>query len=463
MGALKSGFTWRLFALVVVDHLLVVAGVLIACFVRLGTDDILTAASGWRAIWRASLIGVVVQLMLHYRDLYDLRTAHDRRALIVGLLQALGAASLLLVVLYYWLPQLVIGRGIVLMAAILVLGFMIAWRLLFLEWLSTRLGPTERVLIVGSSSAAVDLAAELHDRRHSLGVELIGFVDADDARPDGNPGVIGRISDIPAIVRDRKVDRVVVSLADARGKFSMNDLLQMKLNDGVQFDHLASVYERYTGKIAVENLRPSYLVFSEGFSKSPSLSRAKRTLDIVLAVLGLLVLGPVMLLVAIAVRITSPGPALYRQERVGQNGRSFTVVKFRSMRTDAEAKTGAVWSQQNDPRVTRVGRLLRRTRLDEVPQLWNVLRGEMSFVGPRPERPHFVASLMEQIPFYGQRHALRPGLTGWAQVRHQYGSTVDDAMQKLQYDLYYIKHLSIAFDLFIIIETVKTVLVRRGS
>ena len=170
-----------------------------------------------------------------------------------------------------------------------------------------------------------------------------------------------------------------------------------------------------------------------------------------------------MALVAIAIRLTSPGPALYSQRRVGKDGQIFTIHKFRSMRADAEARTGAVWSVENDPRVTPVGRILRRTRLDELPQLWNVLVGDMSIVGPRPERPEFVADLTTQIPFYGQRHVVRPGLTGWAQVRHSYGSSVDDALQKLQYDLFYIKHLSIAFDLFICLETLKTVLVRRGS
>jgi exopolysaccharide biosynthesis polyprenyl glycosylphosphotransferase len=186
-------------------------------------------------------------------------------------------------------------------------------------------------------------------------------------------------------------------------------------------------------------------------------------MDVVLASVGLILLSPVLALVAIAVRLSSPGGALYHQERVGLNGRTFTVHKFRSMRQDAEAKTGAVWSKAGDPRVTRVGRFLRRTRLDELPQLWNVLRGDMSFVGPRPERPNFVAALTEQIPFYGQRHVVRPGLSGWAQVRHSYGSTVEDSLQKLQYDLFYIKHMSIAFDLFIVLETLKTVLVRRGS
>jgi exopolysaccharide biosynthesis polyprenyl glycosylphosphotransferase len=183
----------------------------------------------------------------------------------------------------------------------------------------------------------------------------------------------------------------------------------------------------------------------------------------VLATVGLLLLMPIMLIAAIAVRVNSKGPALYHQKRVGLRGRPFTVHKFRSMRQDAEAASGAVWSQAGDPRVTGVGRFLRRSRIDELPQLWNVLIGEMSFVGPRPERPEFVSKLSEEIPFYGQRHAVRPGLTGWAQVRHAYGSTVDDALQKLQYDLYYIKHQSIAFDLFIVLETIKTVVVRRGS
>ena len=259
------------------------------------------------------------------------------------------------------------------------------------------------------------------------------------------------------------MDRVVVSLADARGKLPMDALLSMKLNAGVQFDHLASVYEEYTGKIAIENLRPSWLIFSSGFRKSSLIAAVKRAVDLLVSAVGLTVVTPVLAVVAIAVRVSSPGPALYHQLRVGKGGRLFTIYKFRSMRHDAEAGTGAVWSTAHDPRVTPIGRFLRRTRLDELPQLWNVLVGDMSIVGPRPERPEFVADLTMQIPFYGQRHVVRPGVTGWAQVRHSYGSTVDDALQKLQFDLFYIKHLSIAFDLFICLETLKTVLVRRGS
>jgi sugar transferase (PEP-CTERM system associated) len=464
MRALISGVTWRSLSLVVVDGLLIVASVLVAALVRFGPENA-DVVLGWPVLWRALLVTIVIQLTLHYCDLYDSRGAHSHRDLVVGLLQALGAASLALGPLYYWVPELVIGRGVVLIASLLIITVIVIWRLTF-AWLSKRIGPTERLLFIGTSGAAVELARELYARRSGLGVDLVGFIDADESRvgmPVLNPGVIGTIADIPRIVRERNVDRVVVSLADARGKFSMNDLLTMKLNDGVNFDHLASVYERYTGKIAIENLRPSWLIFSEGFRKSTALAAGRRTLDILLSAVGLIVCLPIMIAAAIAVRLGSSGPALYHQQRVGLRGRLFTVHKFRSMRHDAEAASGAVWSQAGDPRVTGIGRFLRRTRIDELPQFWNVLRGEMSFVGPRPERPEFVSQLMEQIPFYGQRHAVRPGLTGWAQVRHSYGSTVEDALQKLQYDLYYIKHQSIAFDLFIVLETIKTVVMRRGS
>jgi exopolysaccharide biosynthesis polyprenyl glycosylphosphotransferase len=232
----------------------------------------------------------------------------------------------------------------------------------------------------------------------------------------------------------------------------------------VNFDHLATLYEEYTGKIAVENLRPSWFIFSQGFRKSRWSSAIKRLLDLGIASVGLVLAFPLMALVALAVKLTSPGRVFYHQRRVGQHGRLFTIHKFRSMQRDAEATTGAVWaSKEGDSRVTPIGNMLRRTRLDELPQLWNVLKGDMSFVGPRPERPEFVGDLTKDIPFYGQRHIVRPGITGWAQVRYTYGATAEDALQKLQYDLFYIKHLSVALDLYIILSTIKTVLLRRGA
>jgi sugar transferase (PEP-CTERM system associated) len=349
-------------------------------------------------------------------------------------------------------------------ASALVLTLVAGWRLAF-EWVTRYAKPRERLLVVGTSAAAVALARELFGRRNELGIEIVGFVDPDRSRigaPVINPGVIGTIEDIPSIVRARGVNRVVVSLADARGKLPMDKLLDIKL-DGVTFDHLASVYEEMTGKIAVENLRPSWLIFSDGFRKSRLLRSAKRLVDIAGALVGIILTAPLMLIVAAAVKLTSPGPALYQQRRVGQHGRIFTVHKFRSMRKDAEAGTGAVWAQKNDARITTVGKIIRKTRMDELPQLWNVLAGDMSLVGPRPERPEFVEQLAKEIPFYGQRHIVRPGLTGWAQVRYTYTASVEDALQKLQYDLFYIKNLSISLDLFIIVSTVKTVIMRKGA
>ena len=460
---MSGSFSLRRVARVLIEHALIVLSVVVAAVVRLGFPEDPAAYTGW--VVRSVVVAAVLQICLHYADLYDVRTLPDRRDQLAGLLRSLGAASVILAVLYYWIPDLVLGRGVFAIATLFIIALVAGWRIAF-EWLSLRGRPTERLLIVGTGVAAVSLARELFERRSELGVELIGFVDSDPARvgtPLINPGVIGTVKDIPTIVRGRRVDRVIVSLADARGKLNMDELLAMKLNDGVRFDHLASVYEQYTGKIAVENLRPSWMIFSDGFRKSRRLEALKRLSDIVTALIGLVLASPLMLMVWLALRFGSTGPAIYSQTRVGKDGVTFTIHKFRSMRVDAEAVSGAVWAQENDPRVTRLGRFLRRTRLDELPQLWNVLRGDMSFVGPRPERPEFIAELTRQIPFYGQRHVVRPGLTGWAQVRHRYGASVDDAQEKLQYDLFYIKNMSFAFDLYVMLETVKTVLVRGGS
>jgi sugar transferase (PEP-CTERM system associated) len=358
----------------------------------------------------------------------------------------------------------VIGRGVFVIAAFMVIALVVSWRFAF-DWVNEQVGPSRRLLVVGTGPACVALAREIFARRRDLGVEIVGFIDADPSKigtPIINPGVIGTIDDIPSIVRAKGVEQVVVSLGDARGKLPMSKLLEMKL-EGVSFDHLASVYEELTGKIAVENLRPSWLIFSSGFRKTRLLQAQKRLLDVFAAVIGGSLAIPIVVVVAIAVRLSSSGPVLYSQRRVGLHGQVFTVYKFRSMRADAEAATGAVWaSKDGDPRVTSVGRFLRKSRLDELPQLWNVLVGDMSLVGPRPERPEFVANLTKLIPFYGQRHAVRPGLTGWAQVRYAYGASVEDALEKLQYDLFYIKNRSLPLDLFIIFSTIKTVLLRRG-
>ena len=449
--------TWRMLALIASETALIATAVMGSAALRLTMAQV-----SLDDVPKALVIAIVCQLCLYYADLYDFRVMSDRRELFVRLLQALGSTSLLLAGLYFWFPSLIIGRGVFVLSSFFVITGVAGWRVVF-EWVTRRLKHRERLLLVGTSAAAVSLARELYNRTE-LGVHIVGFIDPDPAKigaPVLNPGVIGTIEDIPQIIRSHSVDRVVVSLADARGRLPMDKLLEMKL-DGVTFNHLASVYEEYTGKIALENLRPSWLIFSDGFRKSRVLQAAKRVIDVTAATVGVGLSLPVMGLVALAIKWTSPGPVLFRQQRVGQDGRVFTLYKFRSMRADAEALTGAVWAKQDDDRVTPVGRFLRRSRLDELPQFWNVLRGDMSLVGPRPERPEFVQGLIKQIPFYGQRHVVKPGITGWAQVKYSYGASVEDALEKLQFELFYIKNMSIGLDLFIIFKTIQTVVLRRG-
>jgi sugar transferase (PEP-CTERM system associated) len=454
--------TWRSMTLVVFESLLIVGAIGGAVYARFGADSLrLIATEG--ILLKALVVAFVCQLCLYYCELYEDPGIVDRTELLVRIAQALGATSLILAVLYFLFPAIILGRGVVAIAAGIVAVSIIMWRMAFL-WLTTQVGPRERLLLVGTSAAAVALARELH-QRPDFGLKIVGFIDPDKARvgtPVFNPGVIGTVEDIPRIVREHSIDKVVVSLVDARGRLPMDKLLDMRLA-GVQFDHLASVYEQYTGKIAIENLRPSWLIFSSGFRKSAWRQAVKRMLDVVLSLIGLVLATPIVIGLAIAVKLTSRGTAIYHHERVGLQGKYFTVYKLRTMQQDAEASTGAVWAQPGDTRVTPLGGFMRRARLDELPQLWNVLRGDMSLVGPRPERPEFVDALAKQIPFYGQRHVVKPGLTGWAQVRYTYGANVEDAMQKLQYDLFYIKNFSIHLDLVIILETIKTVVLRRGA
>ena len=459
------GPTSRSFVLIAGETVLLAAAVVISSAVIGGSyarelllDD--------TAFLRVLLIVLVCQICLHYVDLYDLRTIASRSDLAARIMRAIGATSLILGIAYWLFPLLVVEPWVFPLAALLASVMIMMWRSVF-DWI-TRHIKRERLLLVGTGPAAVVLARELFERRQELGVDIVGFVDPDPARvgaPVINPGVIGTIDDIPALARGYNVDRVVVSLSDERGKLPMDHLLDMRMQSGVLFDHLASVYEEYTGKIALENLRPSWLVFSTGFRKTRVLMQAKRVFDVAAAVAGLILASPLLLLSALLVKLDSPrDPVLYHQERVGLNGKLFTIHKLRTMRSDAEAGTGAVWSAgDQDPRITRVGRFMRKTRLDEIPQLWNVLRGDMSLIGPRPERPEFVEQLTRQIPFYGQRHVVKPGVTGWAQVRYSYGASVEDAIEKMQYDLYYIKHLSLRRDLLIVLETIKTVILRRGA
>jgi sugar transferase (PEP-CTERM system associated) len=273
--------------------------------------------------------------------------------------------------------------------------------------------------------------------------------------------LLGKIQDLDVLVEETRPDIVVVAQIDRRGCFPTKALLECRLR-GIRVEDWPTFYEKATGKILVTAVRPSWLIFSDGFVKTTRTEIVKRLFDITVSVIGLALAAPIMAVVALAIKIESSGPMLYRQSRLGQNGCVFILNKFRSMRQDAEKHTGPVWTTAKDTRITRVGAVLRRTRLDELPQLINVLVGHMSFIGPRPERPEFVTKLQKTIPFYMERLAVKPGITGWAQVRYQYGSSVEDAVEKLQYDLYYIKNLSLFLDLLIVLNTVQVVLFARG-
>jgi sugar transferase (PEP-CTERM system associated) len=317
--------------------------------------------------------------------------------------------------------------------------------------------------VLGTGPQAQELATEIRERGDT-GLEVVGLLGQGSGAPaidgDGAP----RLGDVDALVeltRQHRVSRVVVALEDRRGQFPVADLLRCRMA-GILIEERESLYEKIHGKIAVESLRPSYLIFSPGFSKARLALASKRVLDIVAASVGLLVSLPIQLLAAIAIRIDSRGPILLRQPRVGQDGVPFIVYKFRSLRVDAEG-SGPVWAKPNDSRITRVGKVIRALRIDEIPQMWNVLKGEMSFVGPRPERPFFVQELIREIPYYSQRLTVKPGITGWAQICYPYGSSTRDALEKLQYDLYYIKNMSILFDLTIIAKTIRVVLFRQGA
>jgi len=274
--------------------------------------------------------------------------------------------------------------------------------------------------------------------------------------------IIGDCSLIHKIVSEGKVDRIIVALEERRGKFPTEDLLNCRM-EGISIEEGIAFYEHLTGKLLIERAYPSFLIFSDGFIKTTYHHVVKTALDLFLSLLGLIVSSPIIALIAMAIKLDTSGPVFYRQERMGKHGKTFMLLKFRSMKEDAEKETGPVWAEEGDKRVTRVGGIIRTLRLDEIPQLINVLRGEMSFVGPRPERPHFVENLQNEIPFYDKRHAVKPGITGWAQIKYPYGASRMDASEKLKYDLYYIKNMSLFLDLEILFQTLKIVLFGRGA
>jgi sugar transferase (PEP-CTERM system associated) len=398
----------------------------------------------------------VVLLCSHWFDLYDTARLNTRGELYFRLLMVPGLLAFVTAGISYVRPGLLLGGGSTALGLFIVALALFGWRLGY-GWLVQLPMLVERVYVLGTGERAQHLVQGLRQNPET-GVEIASWT----GKLEGAVTRESVAAHLMEVVKTQKVHRVIVAMPDRRGTIPMPELLELRMQ-GVKIEEATSWLEKISGKIEVENLNPSWIVFNEGFRRGPGFVIARRILSVIISLIGLILTLPLLPFILLAIRLDSKGPVFYTQTRVGKTGRLFKVVKFRTMRQDAEAANGPQWAGNNDPRVTRVGKFLRTSRLDEIPQLWCVLKGDMAFVGPRPERPEFIEWLSKEIPYYGVRHMVRPGVTGWAQIKYKYGSTVEDAREKLQYDLFYIKNASIGLDLLIMFQTIKTVLLLRGA
>jgi len=401
-----------------------------------------------------------IMFALHFNDLYT----HIRVASKVILLQqftlVIGVAFLGQALVSYISPDMRVPIRVMLAGSTITVVTLFLWRVFYSRY-ALRVMGGNRILFVGWNPLVQEIAQQIEEHPE-LGFEPIGYLD--DHGPHGYSGCkyLGAVQDLSKIAGEAKPDRIVVGISERRERMPLADLLNLRFA-GFIIEEAGSTYETVCGRISTKELRHSQLIFSGELGPAAKTLFVQRIFNLAVASIGTLVSLPVMLLAAAAVKLSSPGPILYRQTRVGFHGNPFTIYKFRSMYADAEARTGAVWAKKNDPRITPIGRILRKTRVDELPQLFNVLKGDMSIVGPRPERPEFVDTLKDHIFFYPQRHAVKPGITGWAQINHKYGDTLEDSVKKLEYDLYYIKNMSQGLDTYIIFHTAKTMILSRGA
>ena len=467
----------------------------LAVYIRLGdASEILT----WKYSWhRLVFVPMVMHVSFYYFDLHNFRVAKPFIWTVTRVIQAVVVGTMGLAMFYYIIPRLYLGRGVLVLMAVLVVIFVLIWRLGYGWALRQQLFST-KIILIGSGSMADVVLDELASRSDNL-YQLVCLVDMNfvetgtdgetvterrrgaDRRtgqniiPESGPNLLEYWAglfkadyrqggdELWGLASFHSADILVTAMSEKRGTMPLEEMLRCRMH-GLPVVSGEDFFEDMAGKIMVRHIRPSWLVFSPRGFKATALQRlSKRTFDLAVSTVGLILSSPLSALTALAVKLDSKGPVLYRQTRTGQKGKVFDVYKFRSMVSEAEAKTGPVWSSENDPRITRVGRFIRKTRLDEIPQMWNVFKGDMSFVGPRPERPEFVKELIKEIPFYDERHNVKPGITGWAQVCFPYGSSVSAAMEKLSYDLYYIKNAGLGTDLAILFQTLKIILFGGGG
>lgn len=448
-----------------VEFLLFMSSVYIAAWLWPMSDYSEIVPVAGETVWLKALVFAVILLLAQISlGLYQRRF----RFAIVGMILRIGigfaASAISLTLLYYLLPMLTLERGVFLLTFLVAVILITIARLFFIQSLDKD-ALKRRILVLGAGQNAAQISRSLRRRVDQQGFQIVGHVHVRGEHDVVYESLVIRPDmTLLALAKSMDVDEIVVAVGERRRKgFPVHDLLDCKLS-GIDVIDLLGFFERETGKLKLDILNPSWLIFSDGFNQGKGQSTEKRIFDIVVS-LGLLAVSwPFMLLVVLMIKFEGRGRGsiIYRQIRVGQHWQLFNVYKFRSMREDAEAG-GAVWAKENDDRVTRTGRFIRKTRLDELPQIFNVLKGDMSFVGPRPERPEFVTQLSERIPYFAERHRVKPGITGWAQVCYPYGASEKDSLEKLQYDLYYIKNYSLFLDLVIILQTAHSVIAGKGG
>ena len=447
--------------LLVSEVLLITSAFIFATYVVLEVDPtVFLLYDG--GLSRIALVVLSILLGLHFHDLYSQVYVKSGIVLMQQLCLVMGVAFLSQGLITYLNANLRVPISVMGLGSAIAVVAIFFWRILFSAFASQLVG-RDRLLLVGGSPLLEDIGQYVADHPES-GLEIAGYLDDHQEPGAAFPGgkILGPVESLHDIVHSVQPHRIVVGMFERRSRMPVGELLELRFAGNI-IEEAANTYERVCGRVCLREIRPSQLIFSGELGPRRQNLLYQRISNMLVAIVGIILCSPFILLTALAVRLSSSGAVLYRQTRVGLDGALFTVYKFRSMRIDAELATGAVWAQKDDPRVTKVGRFLRAIRFDELPQLFNVLKGEMSIVGPRPERPEFVRALSEQIPYYRQRHCVRPGITGWAQINYKYGDTFEDTITKLEYDLYYIKNMSMALDTYIIFHTLKAVLLSRGA
>ncbi|OAJ69536.1 exopolysaccharide biosynthesis polyprenyl glycosylphosphotransferase [Methylobacillus sp. MM3] len=412
----------------------------------------------------ASAFALVMLLSMAAVGMYQLGYREDFRKTLLRLMRAMAFGLGFIVLIFYWVPETYVGRGILGNVMLITATGIFLTRLIFYRWSNAHL-QKNRIMVLGTGRLAKECSILVEKNPTFDKFQIVGFIPMPNEVCQVSPAMVLSADGSPlmSMVSKYRINEIVVAVRNRRSEhFSIQELLKCKLH-GVRVSDTETFFEREMGQVLMDSLQPGWLVFNDGFDQSKLRISIKRTFDLLASLALLIVTLPIMLITALCIFLEDRKSIVYRQERVGKDGQHFMILKFRSMRNDAEEKGKPQWACENDPRTTRVGRIIRQLRIDELPQILNVLKGEMSFVGPRPERPYFVEQLSAKLPYYHVRHSIKPGITGWAQVRYRYGASVEDAIQKLQYDLFYVKNNSLFLDIIILIDTIRVVIFGKGG